>query len=77
MSKVAFELDEIDLQSGVAWSVMVQGVAYEITQAIDVLSEKLKLFVVQPMAPGERHHWMAVIGREISGRQFGMSGLAK
>ncbi len=70
MSRVAFELDEVDPESGVAWSVMVQGVAYEISDAIDRLSESLRRLVVEPMAPGEREAWVAVIRHQISGRRF-------
>jgi nitroimidazol reductase NimA-like FMN-containing flavoprotein (pyridoxamine 5'-phosphate oxidase superfamily) len=70
MSKVAFEIDEVDTASGTAWSVVVQGVAYEITDALDSLSERLRQLVVQPMAPGERKNWVAVMRKEISGRRF-------
>jgi hypothetical protein len=70
MSKVAFEIDEVDMASGTAWSVMIQGIAYEITGALDSLSERLQQLVVEPMAPGERKNWVAVMWREISGRRF-------
>jgi uncharacterized protein len=70
MSKVAFEVDEVDAEGGVAWSVLVQGVAYEITEAIDRLSNELRQLVVAPMAPGDREHWVAVFRRQISGRRF-------
>lgn len=70
MSQVAFEIDEVDTAAGTAWSVVVQGVAYEITSALDHLSERLRELVVEPMAPGERHNWVAVVRREISGRRF-------
>ncbi len=70
MSKVAFELDAWDPESGVAWSVLVQGVAYEISEAVDHLSERLRRLVVEPMAPGVREHWVAVIRRGTSGRRF-------
>jgi nitroimidazol reductase NimA-like FMN-containing flavoprotein (pyridoxamine 5'-phosphate oxidase superfamily) len=70
MSRVAFEIDEVDAAAGTAWSVLVQGVAYEITDALDSLSERLRQLVVEPMAPGERHHWVAVMRREVSGRRF-------
>jgi nitroimidazol reductase NimA-like FMN-containing flavoprotein (pyridoxamine 5'-phosphate oxidase superfamily) len=70
MARVAFEIDEVDTAAGTAWSVMVQGMAYEITDALDRLSEGLRALVVEPMAPGERRHWVAVIRREISGRRF-------
>ena len=70
MSRVAFEIDEVDTAAGVAWSVMVQGVAYEITSALDQLSTRMRELVVEPMAPGERRNWIAVVRREISGRRF-------
>lgn len=73
MSKVAFEIDEVDTGAGTAWSVMVQGVAYEITSALDRLSERLRTLVVQPMAPGERENWVAVMRHQISGRRFRLS----
>jgi uncharacterized protein len=73
MSKVAFEVDEVDLEDGTAWSVMVQGVAYEITDTLDRLSERLRELVVEPMAPGERGHWVAVMRHHISGRRFRLS----
>jgi uncharacterized protein len=73
MSKVAFEVDEVDTDAGVAWSVLVTGNAYEVTSAIDQLSERLRELVVRPMAPGDRHRWVAVMRRGISGRRFRLS----
>jgi nitroimidazol reductase NimA-like FMN-containing flavoprotein (pyridoxamine 5'-phosphate oxidase superfamily) len=70
MSRVAFEIDEVDPASGTAWSVMVRGVAYEITEALDGLSEQLRQLVVEPMAPGEHRSWVAVMRHEVSGRRF-------
>src|SRR5206468_10350409 len=61
MSAVAFEVDEVDADRGIAWSVVVRGVAYEITHALDRLSEGLRQLVVTPMAPGERSHWVAIL----------------
>lgn len=70
MSKVAFEIDEVDHERGVAWSVVMLGVAHEITHTVDVLSERLRALVVEPMAPGEHENWIAVIRHGISGRRF-------
>lgn len=70
MSRVAFEIDEVDEAAGTAWSVMVRGIAYEITDTIDSLSERLRQLVVEPMAPGERRNWVAIMRNEISGRRF-------
>ena len=76
-SKAAFEIDEVDAANGVAWSVIVKGVAYEITQAIDKLSEELRDMVVEPIAPGDRRHWIAVVRNEISGRRFRLSPVGR
>jgi nitroimidazol reductase NimA-like FMN-containing flavoprotein (pyridoxamine 5'-phosphate oxidase superfamily) len=70
MARVAFEIDEVDMAAGTAWSVMVKGVAYEITEALDRLSERLRQLVVEPMAPGDHDNWVAVMRSEISGRRF-------
>ena len=35
-----------------------------------VTAEQLRQLVVEPMAPGEHHNWVAVMRREISGRRF-------
>jgi len=75
MSRVAFEIDEVDVASGAAWSVMVKGIAYEITEALDGLSERLRQLVVEPMAPGERPNWVAVMRQEVSGRRFRIRSL--
>jgi hypothetical protein len=48
---------------------MVKWIAYEITETGDSLSE-LRTLVVEPMAPGERPNWIAVMHHEISGRRF-------
>jgi uncharacterized protein len=76
MSRVAFEIDEVDTAAGMAWSVLVQGVAYEITETLDRLSEGLRQLVVEPMAPGERPHWVAVMRHEVSGRRFRLQPVA-
>jgi len=76
MSSAAFEVDHVDEQSGVAWSVVVKGVAYEITDAIDELSDELRRLVVEPMAPGERTRWIAIRRHETSGRRFRLPAAA-
>ncbi len=53
---------------------MVLGVAYEITSTLDMLSEGLRKLAVEPLAPGERENWVAVMRREISGRRFRIRG---
>ena len=74
MSHVAFEIDEYDSTTGVGWSVMVKGVAYEITDAVDQHSLEARRQLVRPMAPGHRDHWVAIRPDEITGRRFRSHG---
>jgi len=74
MSHVAFEIDDYDSRNGVGWSVMVKGVAYEITDALDRDSVEARRQLVLPMAPGQRDHWVAIRPDEITGRRFRLHG---
>jgi nitroimidazol reductase NimA-like FMN-containing flavoprotein (pyridoxamine 5'-phosphate oxidase superfamily) len=66
----AFEVDQIDSGKGVAWSVVVQGTAQDISETIDSRSERLRHLVVEPVAPGDRHDWMGIYADHITGRRF-------
>ena len=67
---VAFEADGIDETKGLAWSVMVEGTAQNITNTIDTRSERLRHLTVSPAAPGERNFWVGIYVSHISGRRF-------
>lgn len=69
----AFEVDEVDRGTGVAWSVVVHGTAQDISSSIDALSERLRKIVISPAAPGRRRSWMAIYGERITGRRFTFS----
>lgn len=66
----AFEVDDVDAQSGVAWSVVVHGTAHDISEASDELAGRLRSLGVKPAAPGARRSWMAVYADRVSGRRF-------
>ena len=70
MSRVAFEVDGIDSVHHVAWSVVVKGVANEVTNALGRVPEAVRRLAVEPMAPGQRTHWLTVQRREMTGRRF-------
>ena len=70
MSDVAFEIDHVDVQAGVAWSVLVEGVAYRITDAMDPLATRLRGVALQPLAPGAHEEWIGIYPSVISGRRF-------
>jgi nitroimidazol reductase NimA-like FMN-containing flavoprotein (pyridoxamine 5'-phosphate oxidase superfamily) len=69
-SAVAFEVDGWDAESGIGWSVVAKGLAEEVTTNIGRVAEHLRSVPVQPVAPGERFHWLAIKPTEITGRQF-------
>jgi uncharacterized protein len=77
MTAVAFETDGIDETKGLAWSVMVQGTAQNITNTIDTRSERLRHLAVSPAAPGDRNYWVGVYVSHISGRRFKLGRAAR
>ena len=66
---VAFEIDGHDVDT--AWSVLVQGVAYDITEAADRQSELARRLRLEPLAPGSRDRWLGIHPVTITGRRFG------
>jgi len=68
--RVAFEVDDWDPTAGVGWSVVVKGVAEEITRGIDPFAVALRSQPVIPLAPGAREVWIAVYPAEITGRRI-------
>lgn len=67
---VAFEVDGWDAGSGNGWSVVAKGRAEEITSNPGREAEHLRLVPVQPAAPGDKFHWLAIMPSEIAGRRF-------
>ena len=70
LTHVAFEIDDIDIEARGGWSVLVQGVAQEITEALDTRSERLLALPVEPWPSGPRHRWMRILPRSITGRRL-------
>ncbi len=69
-SRVAFEVDDWDIEAKAGWSVVLKGVAQEVTAGADPFSKALRARKVDPLAPGEREHWIAVYPALLSGRRF-------
>jgi uncharacterized protein len=67
-SRVAFEIDGHD--AGAGWSVLVQGIAYDITEAVDRQSELARRLRVEPRAPGSYNRWLGIHPVAITGRRF-------
>jgi nitroimidazol reductase NimA-like FMN-containing flavoprotein (pyridoxamine 5'-phosphate oxidase superfamily) len=69
-TRLAFEVDEWDPKLGIGWSVVVKGLAEEVTRNLGRTAEHIRKAPVHPVAPGERWHWLAIQPSEISGRRF-------
>jgi uncharacterized protein len=70
MARVAFEIDDWNPDTKIGWSVVLKGVAEEVTTGIDPFSAALRERPVFSLAPGVRESWIAVYPSEISGRRF-------
>ena len=70
LGHVCFEIDGIDESQRSGWSVIVQGVGHEITEAIDQRSAHLRQLEVEPWVPGEHAHWVAIQAESITGRRL-------
>ena len=73
LAKVAFEIDDIDVESRQGWSVAVHGYGRDISDAIDRESERLRQLPVRPWAPGRRDQWFKITPEEITGRRLTMA----
>jgi nitroimidazol reductase NimA-like FMN-containing flavoprotein (pyridoxamine 5'-phosphate oxidase superfamily) len=69
-SAACFEIDDYDPGTSMAWSVMVVGLLKDITDASDERSRSLRRLAVEPVAPGQKLHWLALNADEVSGRSF-------
>jgi uncharacterized protein len=70
-ANMAFEIDEIDRSNRTGWSVLVRGLAEEITPAHRAeLIERSESAGVHPWAPGEHGHWVRLVPRTITGRRI-------
>jgi nitroimidazol reductase NimA-like FMN-containing flavoprotein (pyridoxamine 5'-phosphate oxidase superfamily) len=70
-TNVTFEVDEIDRRTRSGWSVLVHGLAEEVTEAHRAeLVERTRATGVKPWAPGEHGRWMRVVPQEVSGRRI-------
>ena len=67
-SKAAFEVDGTDLPGRVGWSVIIVGVAEEITHPAEL--RRIEGLGLEPWAPGTKGHWVRVRASTVSGRRL-------
>ncbi|HVA03714.1 MAG TPA: pyridoxamine 5'-phosphate oxidase family protein [Acidimicrobiales bacterium] len=68
LSSVSFEVDHVDWEKGVGWSVLVQGIGEDISSALDKRSEELRSLSIHSWAPPPADRWLKIIPRQITGR---------
>ena len=70
-ANVTFEVDQIDQLTRTGWSVLVRGLAEEVTEEHRAeLVEATRSAGVQPWAPGEHGHWLRIIPHAVTGRRI-------
>ncbi|HST96480.1 MAG TPA: pyridoxamine 5'-phosphate oxidase family protein [Geodermatophilus sp.] len=70
-ANVTFEVDEIDQFARSGWSVLVRGLAEEVTEAHGPeLVRRTHDVGVRPWAPGEHGHWLRLIPHHVTGRRI-------
>jgi uncharacterized protein len=70
LTRVAFEIDEVDEPARTGWSVLVQGTGYDVTESIDTASEQMRRVPVDAWAPGQKAGWLRIEASSISGRRI-------
>ena len=73
-AEAAFEIDGIDESSRTGWSVIVRGVAEEVTNPSEI--RHLDALGLEPWAPGRRRRWVRIRAYTVSGRRLVLSGHA-
>jgi nitroimidazol reductase NimA-like FMN-containing flavoprotein (pyridoxamine 5'-phosphate oxidase superfamily) len=70
-AQAAFEIDGIDEGARSGWSVIIKGVASELTRPNEI--RRLSLLGLEPWAPGPKPHWMQIRASTVSGRRIVLS----
>lgn|GEM_PF-213129 len=71
LGRVAFEIDHLDPHRREGWSVLVQGVGRDVTDAYDQWSQRITAHgELEPWAGGEKRHWIALAAPRFSGRRI-------
>lgn len=63
-----FEVDGVDEERGLGWSVLVRGTLEEISDPAEL--QRLRQLSLEPFAAGDRHHYLQIVSRRITGRRI-------
>lgn len=67
-TEAAFEIDGIEPDAHTGWSVILVGRAEEITHGVEV--DRVEQLGLQPLAPGDKPHWIRLRATVVSGRRI-------
>jgi nitroimidazol reductase NimA-like FMN-containing flavoprotein (pyridoxamine 5'-phosphate oxidase superfamily) len=68
---VGFQVDDIDESRRSGWSVLIQGMAEDVTDRIaDTTTERSRDLEVRPWAPGDKPRLVRIIPAHITGREL-------
>jgi uncharacterized protein len=67
-AEAAFEIDGIDERSRTGWSVIIRGVAEQVSNPTDI--HRLDALGMTPWAPGHKRHWVRIRARTVTGRRI-------
>lgn len=68
--RAALEADDIDPVTHQGWSVLVRGRAYDISEAVDDRSERLRQVPNRSWAPGPKGHLLVIHPEHVTGRRL-------
>jgi nitroimidazol reductase NimA-like FMN-containing flavoprotein (pyridoxamine 5'-phosphate oxidase superfamily) len=67
--RAVFEIDGAHPDGRIGWSVIVSGVAEEVTDGAEL--RRMEQLDLEPLAPGYKGHWIRIRTNMISGRRIG------
>jgi hypothetical protein len=76
LTKVAFEIDYVHPNHVNGWSVVARGPAFDISTAIDELSQEMRMLPFHPWLPGHKPYLLKINVKELTGRTFSTLTLA-
>ena len=69
-ANISFQVDHIDETTRTGWSVLIQGMAEDVTDRVaDPITERSRDLGVQPWVPGDKPRLVRIIPAHITGRR--------
>ncbi|MDQ2894940.1 MAG: pyridoxamine 5'-phosphate oxidase family protein [Actinomycetota bacterium] len=67
--RAVFEIDGAHPDGRIGWSVIISGIAAEVTDAAEL--QRIEQLDLEPLAPGYKGHWICIRTNTVSGRRIG------